>query len=235
LHNPIHREVLVRSGTICLVLLLSGVLTMSPKAIAADALLPKPAVDLAPDKSGNPATAVFAGGCFWCTEAVFREFIGVNDVKSGYAGGTKEDANYDTVCSGRTDHAESIKITYDPTKITYGQLMRILFTAIDPTELNRQGPDRGRQYRSAIFYENDDQKAVAEAYIKQLNDAKAFDAPIVTTVEKLPAFYPAEDYHQDYVPTHLSNPYVQQCSLPKVRKVREVFKDQLKSTTQPAK
>ena len=196
--------------------------------------LPEPKTDLPPDKSGNPATAVFAGGCFWCTEGVMRQFIGVNDVKSGYAGGTKETANYQTVCTGTTDHAESIQITYDPTKITYGKLLQIFFTAIDPTQVNRQGPDRGRQYRSVIWYETDDQKKVAEAYIQQLNDAKIFDKPIATTVEKLPAFYPAEDYHQDYVPGHLDNPYVQQCSLPEMRRVRDAFKSILKSTTRPA-
>jgi peptide-methionine (S)-S-oxide reductase len=113
--------------------------------------------------------------------------------------------------------------------------MRVLFTAIDPTQKDRQGPDRGRQYRSVIFYETEDQKQVAEAYIKQLNDAKVFDGPIATTVDPLPKFYPAEGYHQNYVPSHMGNPYVIQCSLPKIQKVREIFKDQLKSTTQPAK
>lgn len=197
--------------------------------------LPKPAVDLPADKSGSPATAVFAGGCFWCTEGVMRQFNGITEVVSGYAGGTKETADYETVSGGRTDHAEAIKITYDPTKITYGDLLQIFFTAIDPTQKDGQGPDRGRQYRSVIFYENDDQKSVAEAYIKQLNDAKLFNKPIAATVDKLPAFYAAEDYHQNYVPTHLNNPYVQQCSLPEIARVREIFKDRLKSTTQPAK
>jgi peptide-methionine (S)-S-oxide reductase len=210
-------------------------LSATSRSSHAPEALPQPAVDLPADKAGNPATAVFAGGCFWCTEGVMRQFIGINDVKSGYAGGTKETADYESVCSGRTDHAESIQITYDPAKITYGQLLQIFFTAIDPTQKDRQGPDRGRQYRSAIFYETDDQKRVAEAYIKQLSDAKLFDQPIATTIEKLPAFYPAESYHQNYVPTHLNNPYVQQCSLPEIQRVRTIFKDRLKPATQPAK
>jgi peptide-methionine (S)-S-oxide reductase len=197
-------------------------------------MLPKPAVDLPAEKSGNPATAVLAGGCFWCTEAVIKQIDGVIDVQSGYCGGTREDADYETVCSGKTNHAEAIKITYDPAKITYGELLRILFTAIDPTQKDAQGPDVGRQYRSAVFYETEDQKRVAEAYIKQLDEAKIFPAPIATTLEPMSGFYPAEKYHQNYVALHPNQPYVQQCSLPKVRKVRELFKDRLKPTTQPA-
>lgn len=195
--------------------------------------LPMPAVDLVADKSAKPGelhTAVVAGGCFWCIEGVFRQLKGVTDATSGYAGGTKETANYEATCSGNTGHAESVKITYDPAKITYGQLLRVLFTVIDPTTKDRQGPDRGHQYRSAIFYENDDQKRVAEAYIKQLDAAKIFPRPIVTTLEPLKpdAFYPAEAYHQNFVACHLNHPYIVQEALPKVEKVREKFKDQTK-------
>ena len=190
--------------------------------------LPKPAQDLPAGKPGEQRTAVFAGGCFWCTEAVFEELAGVTGVVSGYAGGTKQDADYKKVSDGATNHAEAIQITYDPAKITYGQLLRVLFTVIDPTTKDYQGPDHGRQYRSAIFYANDDEKRVAEAYIRQLADAKVFSSPIVTTLEPLTAFYPAEQYHQDYVKHNPDNPYVQQWSVPKVQKLREKFSDQIK-------
>jgi len=195
--------------------------------------IPAPQADLASDKTAKPGetrTAVVAGGCFWCVEGVFRQLKGVTNAVSGYAGGTKETANYEVVCSGATGHAEAVKITYDPSKITYGQLLRVLFTVIDPTTKDRQGPDSGHQYRSAIFYENNEQKQVAEAYIKQLNAAKVYSRPIVTTVEplKADAFYPAEDYHQNYVACHLTNGYIVQEALPKVEKVREKFKDQIK-------
>jgi peptide-methionine (S)-S-oxide reductase len=191
--------------------------------------LPKPAQDLPAGKPGEMRTAVFAGGCFWCTEAVFEQLVGVTSVVSGYAGGTKQDADYKKVSDGRTDHAESIQITYDPSKITYGQLLRVFFTVIDPTTKDYQGPDHGRQYRSAIFYANDDEKRVADAYIRQLTDAKAFDKPIVTTLEPLAGFFPAEEYHQDFVKLHPDHPYVQQWSVPKVQKLRKEFPDQLKS------
>ena len=195
--------------------------------------LPQPAVDLAADASAKPGelhTMVVAGGCFWCVEGVFLQLKGVTSAVSGYAGGTKETANYEAVCTGATGHAESVKITYDPSKITYGQLLRVLFTVIDPTTKDRQGPDTGTQYRSVVFYENDDQKKVADAYIKQLDAAKVYDRPIVTTLEplKAEAFYPAEDYHQNFVACHLRQPYVQQAAIPKIEKVREKFKDQVK-------
>jgi peptide-methionine (S)-S-oxide reductase len=211
---------------------LIGVIMCAAYAAAAETL-PKPTVDLPADKSGNPATAVLAGGCFWCTEAVIKQIDGVIAVESGYAGGTATDADYETVSTGRTGHAEAIKITYEPKKITYGELLQILFTAIDPTQKDAQGPDIGRQYRSAIFFASEDQKAVAQAYIKQLDDAKIYSEPVVTTLEPLTGFFPAERYHQNYVELHPNQPYVQQCSLPKVRKIREIFKNRLKSTTQP--
>lgn len=199
--------------------------------------LPKPEKELPSDadaKPGQTHTATFAGGCFWCIEGVFAQLQGVVKAESGYAGGPKETANYEAVCTGATGHAEAVRITYDPSKITYGQLMRALFTVIDPTTKNRQGPDRGMQYRSAIFYADEDQKKTAEAYIAQLDNAKIFSRPIVTTLEplKAEAFYPAEAYHQGYVACHLNNGYVVQEALPKIDKVREAFKDQVKPPMQ---
>jgi peptide-methionine (S)-S-oxide reductase len=190
---------------------------------AADKTLPDPAADI--DKgTGGKRTAVLAGGCFWCTEAVFEELAGVDKVISGYAGGTAETAHYKVVSAGKTDHAEVIQITYDPAKISYGQLLKVFFGAAhDPTQLNRQGPDWGRQYRSAIFYGDADQKRVAEAYIKQLGEAKIFGQPIVTEVVTLQKFYPAEEYHQDFVKRNPRHPYVVQNALPKVEKVRREF------------
>ncbi|MGH7176154.1 MAG: peptide-methionine (S)-S-oxide reductase MsrA, partial [Tepidisphaeraceae bacterium] len=175
-----------------------------------------------------------AGGCFWCTEAVFDQLNGVTDVTSGYAGGSQSDADYEKVSSGATKHAEAIRITYDPSTITFGELLRVFFSTHDPTTLDRQGPDTGHQYRSAIFFANDDEKRVAQAYIKQLSDAKVFDKPIVTTVEPLGAFYPAEEYHQNFITRNPAHPYVVQWGLPKVDKVRTKFKTEVKPpTTQP--
>src|SRR5882724_8761732 len=194
---------------------------------AAAASFPTPATDVAPAKGTQ--TAVFAGGCFWCTEAVFEQIAGVQKVISGYAGGDKKSAHYEMVGSGKTHHAESIQITFDPARISYGTLLKIFFhVAHDPTQLNRQGPDHGRQYRSAIFYADAEQKRVAEAYIKQLNEAKVFSLPIVTEVSELKAFYPAEDYHQDYVKRNPDNPYVVQNALPKIQKTRKEFPDLIK-------
>ena len=193
--------------------------------------LPKPKTDLPTPKAGEVRTAVFAGGCFWCTEGVVRQFKGVTDVKSGYAGGTKETADYKTVCSGKTAHAEAIKITYDPSVITYAQLLQVFFLGHDPTTVDRQGHDAGHQYRSAIFYENDDQKKVAKEYIDLLNESKTFNGNVVTTLEPIKAdeFYAAEDYHQDYVTLNPSQPYIRACALPKMEKVRKEFKDWLKT------
>ncbi|MEM1061528.1 MAG: peptide-methionine (S)-S-oxide reductase MsrA [Planctomycetota bacterium] len=189
--------------------------------------LPAPAVDL--EQSGTEATAVVAGGCFWCVEAALEQLEGVTDVVSGYTGGSEETADYKTVCSGTTDHAEAVKVTYDPSKISYGTLLRAFFTAHNPTQLNRQGNDYGRQYRSAIFFASDEEKLVAEAYIKQLNDSGAFPAgdafggPVVTTLEPLETFYLAEGYHQDYARLNPYQPYIVGVSLPKVKKVRDAF------------
>jgi peptide-methionine (S)-S-oxide reductase len=189
---------------------------------------PDPAADTPLTPTSQKQTTVLAGGCFWCTEAVFRELRGVESVRSGYVGGTAETANYKTVCSGRTDHAEAIEIVYDSSKATYGQLLKIFFSvAHDPTTLDRQGNDIGRQYRSAIFYANDDQKRVAEAYIRQLNDGKVFVSPIVTTVEPMKEFFEAEAYHQNYAALNPNQPYIAYVSQPKVDKLREYFPEKL--------
>jgi peptide-methionine (S)-S-oxide reductase len=185
---------------------------------------PKPLVDIPPGKAGEHRTLVLATGCFWCSEAVFEGLRGVTDVTSGYAGGTKESASYELVSNGSTNHAESIRITYDPSKISYGQLLQVLFTIFDPTTLDRQGPDAGHQYRSAIFVEGEE-KRVLEAYIKQLDEAKVFPRPIVTRIEAPSGFYPAEEYHQNYVKRHPDQPYVRQQSIPKLMAVRSLFPD----------
>ncbi|HEY7090240.1 MAG TPA: peptide-methionine (S)-S-oxide reductase MsrA [Tepidisphaeraceae bacterium] len=192
--------------------------------------LPKATTNVPTTQAAGPtATAVFAGGCFWCTEAVFEQLSGVSDVVSGYAGDTEANANYEAVCSGTTNHAEAIRITYDPSKIEYGELLRVFFSSHDPTTKDRQGPDFGRQYRSAIFYANDEQKQIAEGYIKQLTDAKVFKEPIVTTLEPLgKGFFPAEQYHQNFVQCHPNHPYILQQALPKVEKVRKAFPDEVK-------
>src|SRR5262245_17198644 len=166
-------------------------------------------------------TAVLAGGCFWCTEAAFEQLEGVLDVTSGYTGGSAGSANYRAVCGGDTGHAEAIRITYDPVKITYDRLLDVFFDAHDPTQLNRQGNDIGTQYRSTIFYASDDQKTVAEAKIRSLNEKRYFPRPIVTKLEPLGEFYPAEDYHQDYARLNPEQPYIQAVSIPKGCKVRE--------------
>jgi peptide methionine sulfoxide reductase msrA/msrB len=179
-------------------------------------------------KTPRHAEAVFAGGCFWCVEAVFRQLNGVLDVTSGYAGGDASTANYETVSTGLTGHAESVRIVYDPRKISYEMLLKVHFATHDPTTLNRQGHDVGTQYRSAIFYANEEQKQIAEAMIADLTDAKAFHHPIVTTLEPLKAFYPAEAHHQNYVACNPHQPYIRSVALPKVAKVRAKFKDLLK-------
>jgi len=191
---------------------------------------PDPELDTSLSPSPVEKTAVLAGGCFWCVEAVFRELQGVISVRSGYAGDTAATANYRTVCSGRTNHAEAIEIRYDASRTTFGQLLKIYFSvAHDPTQLDRQGNDTGRQYRSAIFYSDDEQKRVAESYIRQLNDEQVFHDPIVTTLEPLDTFYVAEEYHQDYATRNPNQPYIVYVAQPKVDKLRENFADRLKN------
>jgi peptide-methionine (S)-S-oxide reductase len=194
---------------------------------------PDPAMDTPRANSPSEKTAVLAGGCFWCVEAVFRELRGVTSVRSGYAGGTAATANYRTVCGGATNHAEAIEIRYDASQTTFGQLLKIHFSiAHDPTHLDRQGNDVGRQYRSAIFYADDEQKRVAETYIRQLNDARVFTQPIVTTLEPWETFYVAEEYHQDYAARNPDQPYIAYIAQPKVEKLRKNFKDRLKPELQ---
>lgn len=189
---------------------------------------PDPTLDLAPITAG-PQTAVFAAGCFWCVEAVFERLDGVADVISGYAGGTADTANYDAVCTGRTNHAEAVKIVYDPAVISYGALLKVLFAiAHDPTTLDRQGNDRGRQYRSAIFFQSDAEREVAAAYIAQLDAAKVFRSPIVTVLAPLEQFFVAETYHQDYAVRNPGQPYIAGVALPKVDKLEDKFADHVR-------
>ncbi len=190
------------------------------------AAAPKPKIDL-PAKSGMQ-TAVLAAGCFWCVETVFERLEGVTDVVSGYAGDTKDNAVYKVVSSGKTKHAEVVKITYDPKKISYATLIQVLFSTADPTTKNGQHPDYGPQYRSAIFYANAQEKKVAEAYIKQVNASKVFPKPIATTIEPLEAFYDAEAYHQDFVTRHPNHPYVRAWAYKKVEKLKKSFPKLLK-------
>jgi peptide-methionine (S)-S-oxide reductase len=215
--------IFARAVVVFLALFVSSGLTR-----AAVVSLPDPAVDITPAVKGTQ-TAVFAGGCFWCTEAVFEQLIGVEKVVAGYAGGDAATAHYEIVGSGKTDHAESIQITFDPARISYGRLLKVFFSvAHDPTLLNRQGPDWGRQYRSAIFYKDAEQKRVAEAYIKQLELAQVFHKPVVTEVTALKAFYPAEEYHQQFVRRHPNHPYVVVNALPKLDKLKKQFPDLVK-------
>ena len=190
---------------------------------------PDPALDrLVPSREGE-ARAVLAGGCFWCVEAVYKQLDGVTAVTSGYAGGTAESADYRTVSSGRTEHAEAVEVRFDPERVSYGQLLKVFFSiAHDPTTEDRQGPDVGKQYRSAIFYANEEQRRVADAYIAQLNAAKVFDAPIVTEVVPLHRFYEAEEYHQDYAERNPLQPYILFNARPKVEKVRKYLADRVK-------
>jgi peptide-methionine (S)-S-oxide reductase len=188
--------------------------------------VPSPAVDSPMATASSRQTAVIAGGCFWGIQAVFQHVKGVISATSGYAGGSAKSAEYETVSTGETGHAESVQITYDPSKITYGELLRVFFSvAHDPTQLNRQGPDSGTQYRSAIFFANDEQKKVAEAYIAQLDKAKIFPRPIVTQVTPLKGFYTAESYHQNYAEEHPGNPYIMFNDAPKVANLKQQFPD----------
>jgi peptide-methionine (S)-S-oxide reductase len=182
---------------------------------------PDPVVDSPLAGEAGQARAILAGGCFWCVEAVYKNLDGVSSVKSGYAGGTKETADYATVSTGRTNHAEAVEVLYDPSRLSYGQILKVFFAiAHDPTQLNRQGPDTGRQYRSAIFYDGDEQQHVARAYIDQLDNAHVFDRPIVTELVPLQGFFEAETYHQDYAARNPLNPYILFNAQPKVNKVR---------------
>lgn len=193
-------------------------------AISAEAavVIPPPAIDEKP--AAGTEKAVFAGGCFWGVQGVFQHVKGVTKAVSGYAGGDKDTAVYETVGGGRTGHAESVEITYEPSKVTYGQLLQVYFSvAHNPTQLNHQGPDSGTQYRSTVFAENDAQKKIADSYIAQLDKAKVFPKPIVTTLETGKTFYPAEDYHQDFLTLNPTYPYIVYNDLPKVENLKTLF------------
>ena len=196
---------------------------IAPSFAAEDAVvIPAPAVDA--QASDGLQTVVVAGGCFWGVQGVFQHTAGVVTAMSGYAGGNKSTANYETVSTGSTGHAESVQIKYDPKQISYGKILQIFFSvAHNPTELNRQGPDSGTQYRSAIFTTSDEQKKVTDAYIAQLNAAKVYKKPIVTKVGPLEGFYPAEAYHQDYLTLHPSQPYIAYNDIPKVENLKKLF------------
>jgi peptide-methionine (S)-S-oxide reductase len=202
-------------------MLLSSTLHDTARAATA---LPDPAVDDKLAAQKGHSKIVLAGGCFWGLQAVFEHVKGVNHVTAGYSGGTLKNPDYEQVSSGETGHAESVEIEYDPSKITVGILLKVFFSvAHDPTELNRQGPDTGTQYRSAIFFENEDQQRIAQAYVDQLNGAKAFSGPIVTQIVPLKAFYRAEEYHQEYAVQHPDNPYIARFDLPKVKHLQQEF------------
>src|SRR3954451_19843792 len=197
----------------------------APSHAAEDAvIIPPPATDAA--STDGVQTAVLAGGCFWGVQGVSQHAAGVVSAVSGYSGGSKATADYTMVSTGGTGHAEAVQVRYDPKKISYGKILQIFFSvAHDPTQLNRQGPDSGTQYRSAIFTSNDEQKKVAEAYIAQLNAAKVYKKPIVTKVGQLEAFYPAEAYHQDYLTLHPNQPYIAYNDIPKVENLKKIFAD----------
>ncbi len=213
--------------------LLAGVLLVVVGRIAvtrvqaeAATMVPPPSVDDPHTAAGSLQTAVISGGCFWGVQGVFQHVKGVTRVVAGYAGGERSTAEYETVSTGTTGHAESVQITYDPAQISYGQLLRIAFSvAFDPTELNRQGPDSGTQYRSELFYADEAQKKVAIAYIAQLNEAHVFKHPIVTRVDPLRGFFAAEGYHQDYLYLHPTQPYIAMNDLPKVDNLKRLFPD----------
>lgn len=199
-----------------------GVL-VSARAAETAVVVPAPAIDN-PKAAGPMQTAVLAGGCFWGVQGVYQHVRGVQKVLSGYAGGEQNTAHYEMVGSGRTGHAESVQIVFDPKEISYGQILQIYFSVVhDPTQLNRQGPDTGTQYRSNIFYANDSQKKIAEAYIAQLNSARAFRSSIVTRVDPLKGFYAAENYHQDYLIHNPTNPYIAYNDIPKIQNLKKVF------------
>jgi peptide-methionine (S)-S-oxide reductase len=221
------------TGSVVFVVVLIAIgaaMRMGPIAAQDAPSLPAPAVDM-PAGEATSAVAVLAGGCFWGVQGVFQHTKGVTNAVSGYAGGDKNTANYEVVGSGTTGHAESVQVTYDPRQISYGRLLQIFFSvAHDPTQLNRQGPDFGTQYRSAIFPLNDEQAAVAKAYVAQLDQARAFKKRIVTKIEPGHAFYAAEAYHQDFLTRHPTYPYIVINDLPKIGDLKRVFPDLYRAT-----
>jgi peptide-methionine (S)-S-oxide reductase len=203
-------------------LAIAAFISVPGRAAEEAVVIPPPAADIAPTE--GPQTAVLAGGCFWGVQGVFQHTAGVVNAVSGYAGGSQMTASYEQVSTGTTGHAESVQIKFDPKKISYGKILQIYFSVVhDPTQLNRQGPDHGTQYRSAIFTTSDEQKKVADAYIAQLNATKVFGNPIVTKVSALQGFFPAEAYHQDYLTLHPSQPYIVYNDLPKIENLKKLF------------
>ncbi len=210
---------------LCLALAVMGIALGRVPLPGAEApvIIAPPALDN-PKVPGPPQSAVLAGGCFWGVQGVFEHVRGVQKVIAGYAGGDKASADYETVSSGTTGHAESVKIVFDPAQVSYGQLLQVAFSVVhDPTQLNRQGPDVGSQYRSAVFYADDAQRKIVEAYISQLEKAHAYSRPIVTRVEPLRGFYAAEDYHQDYLYHNPNMPYIAMFDIPKIENFKRTF------------
>lgn len=225
------RRRILQGGLVALAAIpLSGLAGRLVAAAETAVVIPPPAED-ASAATGGLQTAVLAGGCFWGVQAVFQHTKGVTKALSGYAGGQKDAAHYEMVGTGRTGHAESVSVTYDSRQISYGKILQIYFSvAHNPTELNRQGPDFGTQYRSAIFYADEEQKRIASAYIAQLQQARVFGSPIVTKLEPLSGFYAAEDYHQDFLVLHPSYPYIVFNDLPKLDNLKQVFPDYYRET-----
>jgi peptide-methionine (S)-S-oxide reductase len=219
------RSAVITSGAALLAVCAVAIPLMQGQAEEAARSLPQPAVDLQPAGSA-PQTAVFAGGCFWGIQGVFEHVKGVTQAVSGYAGGSVANPSYEQVSSGTTGHAESVKVTYDPSQVSYGTLLRIFFSVgLDPTQKDRQGPDWGTQYRSELFVNGPDQERVAKAYIAQLEAAHVYSRPIATRVDQASPFYPAEEYHQDYLDLHPDRPYIAINDLPKVQALRMLFPD----------
>jgi peptide-methionine (S)-S-oxide reductase len=206
------------------VLILCLATTIACHASSAAVKLPNPVADEPLSKSKSTETVVLAGGCFWGIQAVFEHVKGVSSATAGYSGGSASTAQYETVSTGQTGHAESVRVVYDPSQVSIGQILKVFFSvAHDPTELNRQGPDEGTQYRSVIFYASEDQRRIAQAYVDQLNGAKVFTRPIVTQIVGLKAFYPAEGYHQDYAEHHPNEPYIAINDLPKLDHLKQTL------------
>jgi peptide-methionine (S)-S-oxide reductase len=211
-------------GIIAAALVMFAAFNSRAKAPRANSAFPRPALDQPVAATKGKEVAVISGGCFWGIQAVYEHTKGVISATSGYAGGTADTAQYETVSSGKTGHAESVKVVFDPSEITYGQVLMIFFSvAHNPTELNKQGPDWGMQYRSSVFYGSPEQKKIAEAYITQLNTAKIYSSKIMTQVVPLNGFYPAEGYHQDYLKHHTDNPYIVINDLPKIQNLKKQF------------
>jgi peptide-methionine (S)-S-oxide reductase len=211
-------------ASVLFVLLFVSLAATRRGSVSAAVAIPDPITDETRAEKKSHSTIVFAGGCFWGVQAVFEHVKGVSRAISGYSGGTVKNPGYEEVSSGSTGHAESVEVVYDPSKITFGQLLKVFFSvAHDPTELNRQGPDTGTQYRSAIFFTNPEQQRIAQAYVDQLNQSKFFSRPIVTQIVPEKAFYRAEEYHQDYAAQHPDNPYIARFDLPKLKALQQQF------------